>query len=337
MTQHAGESPTGRRDAQRPLEERPGESGYVALVEMGGSRIRSALALPSGPVARAHQALPPPEERDLTSILDRIAFAGLRDQRVPARAVVAWPGPLTPEGLCWASPTVAGGAEIVDVASELSARWDGAEVVLVNDLTAAGLRLVEQGRRDFAIVTVGSGIGHKVFYGGVPLVGPHGRGGELGHLLVDRRPDAQVCSCGLRGHLGGLASGRGIVQAVTASWPVRDEGGPSSPRVDAGPEVVARFRDGEPGTVRIVTERARLLGWGLALLHLAVGTEEFVVVGGFSRAAGEEYRRQVVAGAAESGWDLGLDWDRAVSLGADDDDHGLIGAWRIARESGWLR
>ena len=86
--------------------------------------------------------------------------------------------------------------------------------MVLNDLAAAGFRYVAEGLSDFAIVTVGSGVGHKVFLGGRPLAGVNGRGGEIGHLRVDFSADALACDCGGFGHVGGLASGRGAVALV---------------------------------------------------------------------------------------------------------------------------
>ncbi|MCH8855553.1 MAG: ROK family protein, partial [Proteobacteria bacterium] len=58
-------------------------------------------------------------------------------------------------------------------------------------------------------------MGHKVFLGGEPAVGPHGRGGEMGHLRVDFTESAPRCECGGVGHLGAIASGRGtLMEAI---------------------------------------------------------------------------------------------------------------------------
>lgn len=304
------------------------------LMEVGGSRARAALAGPTGPAGRREVSIPGAiGERHEEFVLDVVARVG--DQAVggfPSCAVVAWPGPVDPAGRAWASPTTSGGTTCVDVRAELSARWGGAEVCLVNDLTAAGLRLVHAGLSDFAVVTVGSGIGHKVFLEGVPRTGPSGRGGEIGHLLFDRSAEAPRCTCGGIGHLGALASGAAIVGAVVTLW-----GGQASVGdvADPGPRVVAAYAAGDVEVVQLVTERAGMLGWGLAALHATVGVETFVLVGGFAIAAGEAFREAVARGASAATWDLGLDWDAAVLLGENDDDHGLVGAWHLARAKGW--
>lgn len=303
------------------------------LMEVGGSRVRAALAGAAGPVDRRELVIPGDiGDRDEEVVLDLVARVGAElSQGFPPSAVVAWPGPLDQHGRLWASPTISGGTASLDVGSQLSARWNGADVLLVNDLTAAGLRLVSAGLRDFAVVTVGSGIGHKVFLDGVARSGPSGRGGEIGHLLLDRSPDAARCTCGASGHLGGLASGAAIVNAVVALWA---QGRPASDLTDPAPAVVAAYAAGDHDVVRIITERAGMLGWGLAALHAAVGIETFVLVGGFAIAAGDRFREAVAQGASAATWDLGLDWNAAVTLG-EDDEYGLVGAWNLARVKGW--
>jgi glucokinase len=212
-------------------------------------------------------------------------------------------------------------------------------VTVVNDVTAAGYRFVDAGWSDFCIVTVGSGIGHKVFVDGRPIVGPAGRGGEIGHLQVDPSPEAPVCDCGGRGHLGGLASGRGTLAALQRRA-LRDPDGFARSRVGrsataAGPlttvELVDAFLADDDFVGAVVAEAAGQLGMALAAAHLLVGVERFVLVGGFARALGPRYRLLVARAAAERSWDLGQDWEAMVTFGYDDDDSGLIGAGLAGR------
>jgi glucokinase len=207
-------------------------------------------------------------------------------------------------------------------------------VHVLNDLTAAGYRYVAEGMRDFAVVTIGSGIGHKVFLDGRPRVGPGGRGGELGHLRLDLSPDAPVCDCGGRGHLGALASGRGTVAGVRRRAAADPDGFSASALARAeeidGPAVAAAFHAGDGFVVAAVEDAVRYLGQGLAAIHLDTGVETIVLVGGFATALGERYRRLVVAAASEACWQLGQDWDRIVVLGDRGEAPGLLGGGLVA-------
>jgi C7-cyclitol 7-kinase len=178
-----------------------------------------------------------------------------------------------------------------------------------------------------------------VFTDGKPVVGPHGRGGEIGHFRIDSSPDAPLCDCGERGHLGALASGRASryqVVRLAREEPREFErsllAGPTgcNPELVENEALVAAYHSGDPWTAKVVQRMAEPLGTAMAAIHLTVGVERFVLIGGFALALGARYREQTALAAARSCWDLGLDWDRAVELGEPDDDAGLLGAGHYA-------
>ncbi len=150
------------------------------------------------------------------------------------------------------------------------------------------------------------------------MVGPNGAGGELGHLRVDDADDAPMCECGGRGHLGAVASGRGVL-----AWARKHA--PDGEHLTSG-DLAAAFRRGDPWAVRIVEHGASPLGWALGAMHLGLGIERFVLFGGFALALGDAYRRLVAAAADARCWNAPGGWERRVELGIDDDLAGLIGA-----------
>jgi predicted NBD/HSP70 family sugar kinase len=192
------------------------------------------------------------------------------------------------------------------------------------------------------VLTVGSGVGHKVFVNGEPLLGPFGRGGEIGHLRVDADPDAPPCDCGGRGHLGGIASGRGSVRLVRGRAEQDGVGfrrsilGKAVPVPSAidGPAVANAFGRGDPWVRAVIRAGVGYLGQGMAAIHLATGVERFAVVGGFAFAMGEPYRQMVVRAVEAACWQIGQDWDSAIRFGVPDDDQGMIGAGLIALREG---
>ncbi|MFD3518837.1 ROK family protein [Streptomyces sp. NPDC058653] len=64
-----------------------------------------------------------------------------------------------------------------------------------------------RGESDVLGMTLGTGVGGALWTGGALFTGPHGAAGEIGHIpgFGDL-----LCSCGGRGHLETLASGRSI-------------------------------------------------------------------------------------------------------------------------------
>jgi predicted NBD/HSP70 family sugar kinase len=212
----------------------------------------------------------------------------------------------------------------------------------MNDVSAAGYRYLHDPGEDFCIVTVSSGIGNKVFLRGHPMVGPGGRGGEIGHVQVDFSPDAPLCDCGALGHLGAIASGHGTL-AMARRFAQRGPeafarsrlGQRFAGHLDAleNPDIVEAFHAEDAWTLNLIHHVARPLGQMLAAIHLGVGIERFVLIGGFALALGEPYRREVARAASSCEWGIGQDWQTMLELGAPDDHSGLIGAGRFAMES----
>lgn len=71
------------------------------------------------------------------------------------------------------------------------------------------------GRDPFVLLTLGTGVGGGIIWGGQVLRGRHGVAGELGHLTID--PHGPLCACGGVGCLELYASGRALVRAFAAT------------------------------------------------------------------------------------------------------------------------
>lgn len=320
----------------------------ILVVEVGGTTVRAGAFDPTGHclLRRGTAATPNHLGRPTADGLHEDVLAAMREVAAgvtgttrPVQVVVAYPGPLDARGRALAAPTVLGGSrDRIDLPAEAALLWPGARIIVLNDVTAAGFRYVAQGMRDFAIVTVGSGIGHKVFRDGVPLIDARGHGGEIGHLRVDYSASAAMCDCGGRGHVGGIASGRGTVNRLrdlALREPERYAASPTGrsvpdPRELSGPDVARAYRENDPFVDEVVTESIRRLGQALAAIHLDTGPDRFVLVGGFALALGEPYRKAVAGALRDACWDIGQDWDEMVLLGEADEDSALYGGAYLA-------
>jgi predicted NBD/HSP70 family sugar kinase len=300
------------------------------VFDIGGTKTRAGLFDPArSTLIRSVCAATPnhlqhPESsfeqlrEQLLSLMQRLGDE-LIDCRSLDRIDVAFAGPIDASGKVLAAPTVWGTrlASPYGLGKDLARRWPHARVTIMNDLTAAGYRYLRPGGEDFCIVTVSSGIGNKAFVEGRPMLGSRGLGGELGHLRMDDSPAAPVCECGARGHLGAVSSGRAVLDYAR---------GRTARKALASGDLVAAFRRGEPWAVEIIEHGAGPLGWALAAIHLGVGIERFVLIGGFALALGEAYRQLVADAAVARCWDGRGGSAAKVELGVDDDDSGLIGA-----------
>jgi C7-cyclitol 7-kinase len=261
----------------------------------------------------------------LEMVLD--AGATLLRGRKPSVVIVGYPGPIDPEGVAIASPTILGPRfdRPLRVRDRFASLWPESRVEVLNDLSCSSYRYVKLGLQDFCILTIGSGIGHKVFLDGHPRVGPGGRGGELGHLSV-YGSGGRRSRRGRFLELGDIASGRGYLSVARRRMPQ------SSKLTSA--ELIEAYHRHDALACSAINDGASALGHALAAVHVIVGIEQFIIVGGFASALGEPYRRQLVSHAERACWDTGQDWDEMIALETADDDHGLLGAGAFAVLSG---
>ncbi|MFF2409947.1 ROK family protein [Streptomyces sp. NPDC058092] len=253
---------------------------------------------------------------------------------------VAFAGPVTADGRVVTAPTVWGKrGEPLPLRLLLEDRL-GIPVVVVNDLTAAVWRYV--GSADdppFCLITVSSGIGSKVYRAGEVLLDPQGHGGELGHWTCDPSPQAPLCDCGGRGHLGGIASGRGVLAAARRAA-VADPGGYARSRLAAAapdPEqldnrmLADAVRAGDAFSTTVLRGGLAHLAAAITSVFTSIGVRRYVLMGGFALAIGPRYAQLLTAELERAGcFGLAAEEIREmVVLGEPDDDHGLIGAGRL--------
>lgn len=317
----------------------------LLVYEIGGSTIRAALV--DGPTLRiikqARVATPNLHthgHRGFAGIIAALNIT-LRDLALAVRGntdpdgvAVGYPAPISPQGIALMSPTLLGAEydRLIDVAKLASEATGNRRIIVMNDVTACGYRYVKDGYTDFALINVGSGIGNKIFIRGEPMTGPGGRGGEIGHFTVDPSPQAPLCECGGRGHLAGIASGRGVTRWIMAAALNDLENfrqsalGQTKDWADIDSiRIASAFREGDEWVARQVGEATRYLSQAIAGLHTGLGIETFILVGGFALALGARYREMLALQCAESSWSLGQDWNAMISLGEPGDEDGLIG------------
>lgn len=324
----------------------------ILAFEIGGTTIRSALIAAGSLELLAEARRPTPNFHDpalgdteaiVAALSDEIARLGRElDPTGRADAVaVGYPGPVSPDGLALSSPTLLGREHdrIFDVADLTRQATGIAHVIVMNDVSACGYRYVSEGARNFCLINVGSGIGNKIFLDGMPVVGPMGRGGELGHFTMMMEEDAPLCECGGRGHLAGISSGRGTLAWVEAARRKDPEGFATSAlsSIAAGRpldnrDIVTAFRAGDRWTAERVARAAKPLAHAVAGLHVATGIESFIVVGGFAEALGSQYIDLLKSQCRSACWAVGQDWNKMITAGRTGDHDGLIGlAHAVAR------
>ncbi len=281
------------------------------LFDLGGTFLRAGLAGTNGSIYH-------PAKTRISSIADGLAAhiiweritgsilayeAEHRSRVLPsAPIVISFPGPIAHGTRVLQAPTVAGACECgFDLPSAIE-HASGRRVAVLNDVSAAAWRIAETtSARRFLVVTVSSGIGSKIFdrcHASGVLDQP-AYAGEIGHVVVDDNPSAPVCDCGGRGHLGAIASARGI-ERIARQRALDDPDGfnrslccsvlRATPHtLNNEQHIVPAILAEDAWICEIVRQCTRPLARSLLTVVMAAGLEKIFVIGGFANALGPAY------------------------------------------------
>ena len=205
----------------------------------------------------------------------RLVASALSEAGIPVerlRAVgAAIPGPVdSTTGRCTVAPNL--GWNDVPIEAMLADAF-GVPTIAKNIAHAGALAEHDSGAAaavdDVVWVSVGTGVGAGIISGGRLQAGSSGLGGEIGHCRV--APDGPVCSCGRRGCLESLGSGRALARRAGTS--------------DAA-QAFSNAAAGDPVARQAIIETAGWLAVGVATL-VNVFDPQLVVIGGGLAGAGE--------------------------------------------------
>ncbi len=140
--------------------------------------------------------------------------------------------------------------------------------------------------RNFICVLIGYGIGAAFIVDGKPFFGKCGMTGELGHIVVAANHRAR-CTCGNRGCLDALASGRAIAlqaRKIIERSSILKELSRGDPECISAQTVALAAQRGDPFARRILLRAATYIGTGLAALINLYNPEAVVLGGGLVKA-----------------------------------------------------
>jgi glucokinase len=278
-------------EAQRPL--------FVGA-DLGGTNIKVGVVddlgrslawlsvptvVPDGPEAGARKIG--------DAILAAISQAGLQPADI-TRVGLGSPGPMDIGlGTLLESPNLVGWEHFPIV--EHVERRCGLPITFANDASAAayGEYWIGGGRefRSLVMLTLGTGVGGGIIIDDHSLDGEHSHAAELGHIIIDYRPDARLCGCHQTGHIEAYASASAVIhrteEALAAgrasTIAARLAGGEPLTPLLIGQEAST----GDPLALEIVLETAMFLGVaGVTLIHTINPTA--LVIGGAMTFGGDE-------------------------------------------------
>lgn len=132
---------------------------------------------------------------------------------------------------------------------------------------------IGRGLKDFAVIYADEVLGCSLYLNGEPFVGPHGSGGELGHMIVET--GGSICTCGKRGCWETIA---------TLPWLRRRAavlGMPASETLDVEELSVRAETDAAAQT--LLEEYAHNLSVGIANLQTLLMPCNYVIFGNAAR------------------------------------------------------
>jgi len=317
---------------------------YVIGIDLGGTRLRVALADRAGVIVR-RRAVPTLAEEGRNAVLGRI-LAETRTILDPlplanlAAVAVAVPGPVDPcNGVVYRPPNLPGWGD-VNLKSILEQELT-VPVFVGNDANLAALAEHKfgagRGASQLVYVTMSTGVGGGIVSNGELLLGSWGGAAEIGHMTIDL--NGPRCSCGNFGCLEAMASGTAITRE--AKWRIaKGTASVLSERVGGNlDELRAQFivqaaQEGDELAGEVIEWAAYNLGVGLANVMHLFDPDIIIIGGGVANAwnllmpaiqralrerAMEVYTRRTCIVHSELGDDAGL--LGAVALALDKIDH----------------
>ncbi|MBD8507734.1 ROK family protein [Hoyosella sp. G463] len=315
----------------------PGTIEPLAVgVDIGGTNIRAAVVAPDSTVIDTIHAPTPHSVRSLEKAVAG-AVRGLMARHDIAAVGLAVAGFLTKDrrALRFAPHLPWRGTAV----GETMQRLLGVPVVVEHDANAAGWAEhrfgAGMGGENVVTLAIGTGIGVALLMSGEIYRGSHGVAPELGHLQVV--PEGRACPCGKRGCLERYCSGTGLIDSAIellandpglASPLARDLRG--DPESVSGRRIMSAAQDGDVLAEATVSEFARWLGVGLAMVSDIYDPDLIVLGGGVGSAAplfldeAREHYAMMITGAGHRP----LARIRRAQMG---EDAAVIGAADLAR------
>lgn len=165
----------------------------------------------------------------------------------------------------------------------------GHKAFLTNDANAAALGEwyfgAGKGMTDFAVITLGTGVGSGFIVDSRLVLGKRGMAGEFGHIVAV--PGGRDCSCGHKGCVEMYASARGM--RMTALDFLAEFDGESPLRGYTLENMSVRkiekaAREGDPVAINTFLKTGKILGSKLAVLIALFDLEAVILSGGVSKA-----------------------------------------------------
>ncbi len=263
----------------------------VLAIDLGGTKIISALVLSHGEIVAQERHLTLAEEgqalviKRLFAAIDHLLeLKDMEPSQLAGISIAAAGGIDISQGLVTSSPHLPGWHNVP--LREMVRERYRVSTFLLNDASAAALGEhrfgAGRGIENLILLTIGTGIGGGIIIDGKLYQGPSGSAGEIGHMTIDL--NGPKCTCGNIGCLERLVSGpvmaeeaRGrLIQGEKSALLEMVAG-----RIEevTAEEIGVAARKGDHLALDIITKTATYLGVGLVNL-VNIFNPQMIIIGG---------------------------------------------------------
>lgn len=255
---------------------------------------------------------------------------------------ISFPAPITSKGVVTQACTVWGDkGKNFPLGEKLKKLLPKIKFTITNDITAAAERysiLDKYKKVDyFAIITVSSGIGGKIYdvKNQHVILDKRSVGGEMGHVRLDFSPDAPLCDCGGRGHLGAISSGRAVEKLTITCAKKYPEKYKLSllhvycPKLESitNNYIVSAIKKNDAFSLNVLDKTTFFLAQSISHISGNIGADKYIIIGGFALNCGEPYIKSLRRNLQKVDF-YGRERSELkniVELGVNDDNACLIG------------
>ena len=244
---------------------------------------------------------------------------------------ISFPGPIKDGKQILNAPTLWGN-EVTNISIQdtFNDIFSNKNIHVINDITAAGWRYLDEERNNFCIITISSGVGCKVFKEGKALLGTNAIGGELGHVFYRGQYSHIKCDCGAKGHIGAISSGRGIenlAHFLSQQNQIEFKKSVLYNSELSTYDIVSAIKSEDEFAINILNESILPIADSITFFTLTIGISDFILVGGFFNAVRDKYMEILQSAIIKNGI-MGMNDDdvkKMLHSGMNDDNNGLIG------------
>jgi glucokinase len=305
-------------------------------VDLGGSHVTAAVVTEDGKIHGQHEEdLEDLRFDSVVAAIGEMVSLALRDAGQVCGIGIGSPGNIdAASGAVLYSPNF--GWENEPLGEALRKKFS-VPVYVANDARCATLGEyvfgTGRGTKDFALLTLGTGIGGGIVAGGELILGYRWGAGEIGHHQI-RPTDGFVCGCGKIGCFEAQASGTGLIRHAFAVAPSF----PRSTLLDVARDKLSSKKirkAAQAGDGHAIAAWKRFtadLSIGLANIIAFVNPEKIALGGGVSSA--EEYLLDAVRGPVDALTTMVPKGTTQIVTASLGNDAGQVGAATMALRGG---